>query len=97
MKKIWSFICRCISGYLIKKSYLKLKERSTKNYEPTIISEDEYVELREVGKGSVSSCVLISIIEQLFNRCCDTRPEKRPFICSKSKFSRSAICARLHL
>ena len=57
-----------------------MKERSTKNHEPTIISEDEYVELREVGKGSVSSCVLISIIEQLFNRCCDTRPEKRPFI-----------------
>ena len=60
MIKIYSIICPCILGYLIKKGYFKTKSyridkftRDIKNdYMPETISENEYVELRIVGIGA---------------------------------------------
>ena len=68
----WSQIIPCISGYLIKKSYMKTKKNrieqfiidSEMNLTPEIIDENEYVELRCIGIGSLFSCKLIYHIKR---------------------------------
>lgn len=68
-------ITPCISAYLIKKSYLERKKYRIEEFihdaENKIInnfkedsqieemSEDDYVELRTVGTGSISQCILV--------------------------------------
>ena len=72
MIKIYSIICPCILGYLIKKSYFKTKRYRIEkfmqdiedNYTPETISENEYVELRIVGIGSLFFCNLIYHIKK---------------------------------
>ena len=67
MKRIWKFIVPCISGYLIKKSYLQLNDHRISNFieniekplENKVIKEEDCVKLRNVGKGSSFTCVLI--------------------------------------
>ena len=74
MNEIWEIISRCFFRYLIKKSYLRknkyrieyfienIEEES--NRKPEEISEKEYAELRIVGTGSSSNCVLIYHIKR---------------------------------
>lgn len=67
---IFEIISPCISGYLIKKSYLvKSKYRIEKFIEENNLSEEkikenEYVELRIIGFGSSFICSLIYHIKQ---------------------------------
>ena len=74
MNEIWEIISRCFFGYLIKKSYLRknkyrieyfienIEEES--NRKPEEMKEKEYAELRIVGTGSMTSCVLIYHIKR---------------------------------
>lgn len=73
IKLFWSFIVPSISGYLIKKSYLKQKNQRITQFilnlqnddlSPSYITEDEYVELRYIDNGSIFLCTLILIISQ---------------------------------
>ncbi|KAK8895450.1 hypothetical protein M9Y10_023914 [Tritrichomonas musculus] len=83
IKLIWSYISPSVSGYLIQKSYLKRSTNRiekyilnlTNNTTPKDIAEDEYVELREVGTGSIFKCVLIICIAQ-----CELYVIKKPNI-----------------
>ena len=64
--RIWPLVIPCISGYLIKKSYLNSNEYRIQKFihnleshsNPEIIDEDEYIELRNVGLGFSFKCVL---------------------------------------
>ncbi|KAK8876323.1 hypothetical protein M9Y10_006521 [Tritrichomonas musculus] len=67
MKQIWPFIVPCITGYLIKKSYSQLNKNRVLNFiekvekplEKNVIKAEDYVELRNIGIGSLFSCKLI--------------------------------------
>ena len=65
--KFWKIIIPCITGYLIKQSYLKLNydriSEFNNNIDYKIIDENDYIELREVGKGYSFQTVLINLID----------------------------------
>ena len=62
---IWKIICPCISGYLIKKSYAKLKYHHPKQKKASlVIQNDEYIALRNINHGSVCSVDLIYYIKR---------------------------------
>ena len=77
MKKIWRYISPCISGYLIKEGYEKTninrldnfinfeKMLETKTFDSIpIIREEEFIELRQIGSGTVFLVYLIYHIER---------------------------------
>ncbi len=71
-ESLFNFIKRSISGYLIKKSYLKSNYDRIENYKEIInfesndlyIEENEYIKLRIIGTGSSSYVYLIYHIER---------------------------------
>ena len=70
-QKIWRVVQSCISGYLIMQSYEisvknRLKNLENKQDSTSIqpISQNEYVEIRNIGSSSLSSVSLIYHIEK---------------------------------
>ena len=71
ISKFWQFFVRCLSGYLIKKSYLRHNKNRIENFISNLeqekimeeINENDYVELRNVGFGSTFLCKLIFLIK----------------------------------
>lgn len=72
MGEAYSIIYPCILGYLIKKSYFQTQKYRIEKFilgiendhKPETISENEYVELRNVGIGSLFICELIYHIKK---------------------------------
>ena len=74
IKNIWAMLIQCISGYLIQKSYLKNRinriQNFINNYDSDkeiiteTINENDYIELRTVGYGSLFICNLIYHIKR---------------------------------
>ncbi|KAK8892400.1 hypothetical protein M9Y10_029626 [Tritrichomonas musculus] len=72
MKQIWSFISPCILNYLLIKSYIGCKKYRIQNFiydlendsKLETINQNEYIELRIIGKGSISQSVLIYHIKR---------------------------------
>lgn len=74
IKDIWPIISQTISGYLIKKSYFQISYNRIQNFIsneeekssiPENINEDEYVELRRLGNGSIFAVCLLYHIEKV--------------------------------
>lgn len=71
-KNVWKIIVQCISAYLIQKCYMKKTKYRIQKYiqdlenksTPINISENEYVELRNIGMGSVFCTTLIFYIKR---------------------------------
>mgnify|MGYP001029950258 FL=1 len=75
LQMFWRLIYRCISGFLIKKSYknhqIKNHKNSNKKFlegQEKIESIDRFIILREIGRGSLASVDLVYYIkrEELF-------------------------------
>ena len=73
LNNAWKIIGPCIFGYLIKQSYEKLKfdrvdeffkNRYSKNFQPIILKEEDYIELSNNYIGSIFSICLIYHIER---------------------------------
>lgn len=86
IKQVWSIISPVISGYLIKKSYLKCKKYRIEKYitdiekkiHPETIDESEYIELEVLETGSSFSSILIYYIK-LEELCVIKKPTSKDF------------------
>ena len=72
IKPIWRLIVPIISAYLIQKSYLSLKKNRLEHFildydnvsNKNSMKKEDFVELRTVGIGSISQCILIFNIKR---------------------------------
>lgn len=77
--KILQFFTPCISGYIIKKSYMKKRQYRIENFFSNRdlveekINENDYIILRNVDSGSFAICALIYYIK-LGQLCVIKRP-----------------------
>ena len=72
ISRVLTYISPCISAYLIKKSYLQNKKYRIEKFIKSLdenssqetMNEQDYVELRSIGKGTIFECKLIYHIKR---------------------------------